>query len=103
MIKHIVLWKLKDEAEGRSKIENAHLMKTKLEALPLMISELNSVEVGVNIFDNKEASTCDLVLIAECDNEENLGKYALHPEHKKVVEFIVKVTCERRVVDYLSQ
>ena len=64
MIKHIVLWKLKDEAEGRSKIENAHLMKTKLEALPLMISELNSVEVGVNIFDNKEASTCDLVLIA---------------------------------------
>ena len=46
---------------------------------------------------------CDLVLIAECDNEENLGKYALHPEHKKVVEFIVKVTCERRVVDYLSR
>lgn len=101
MIKHIVLWKLKDEAEGRSKIENAHLMKTKLEALPLLISELNAVEVGINMFDNKEASISDLVLIAECDNEENLRKYALHPEHKNVVEFIVKVTCERRVVDYL--
>ena len=68
MIKHIVLWKLKDEAEGRSKIENAHLMKTKLEALPLLITELNAVEVGINMFDNKEASISDLVLIAECDN-----------------------------------
>ncbi len=28
MIKHIVMWKLKDEAEGNSKAENAQIIKT---------------------------------------------------------------------------
>lgn len=28
MIKHIVMWKLKDEAEGNSKDENAKIIKT---------------------------------------------------------------------------
>ena len=33
MIKHIVMWKLKDEAEGSDKQTNAKIMKSKLEAL----------------------------------------------------------------------
>lgn len=33
MIKHIVMWKLKDEAEGNSKAENAQIIKNSLEDL----------------------------------------------------------------------
>ena len=33
MIKHIVMWKLKEEAEGHSKEENAKLIKNMLEGL----------------------------------------------------------------------
>jgi hypothetical protein len=33
MIKHIVIWKLKEHAVGSPKIENARRMKTELEAM----------------------------------------------------------------------
>ena len=33
MIRHIVMWQLKDEAEGKSKQENAAIIKKSLEAL----------------------------------------------------------------------
>ena len=101
MIKHIVSWKLKDEAEGRSKEENAKLMREKLETMPFMISELNAVEVGIHMFEGKDDSICDVVLIAQFVNEEKFNAYELHPTHKKVVEFIRKVVSERRVIDYI--
>ena len=101
MIKHVVMWKLKEEAEGNSKAENAKLMKEKLESMPPLIPELDSVEVGVHMFEGGGDPICDIVLIAKCENEENLHAYAAHPEHKKVVDFILKVVNERRVVDYL--
>lgn len=102
MINHVVMWKLADIAEGRSKKENAELMKEKLESMPALIPELESVEVGQHIFEGVGDPICDIVLIAKCTNEENLHAYAAHPEHRKVVDFIQKVVIERRVVDYLT-
>ena len=102
MIKHIVLWKLKNEANGKSKLENATLMKVKLESMPALIPELYSVEVGLHIFDETSEPVCDIVLIAECENEEHLHAYSAHPEHKKVVDFILEVVEERRVIDFKS-
>ena len=46
MIKHLVFWKLKSEALGKTKQENAVLIKEKLEALDGKISGLISIEVG---------------------------------------------------------
>ncbi len=102
MIKHIVLWKLKNEANGKSKSENAALMKAKLESMSVHIPELHSVEVGLHMYDENSDMVCDVVLIAECENEEDLHAYSVHPEHKKVVEFIVEVVEERRVIDVKS-
>ncbi len=103
MINHVVMWKLKDEAVGKSKAENANLMKEKLESMPPLIEELESVEVGIHMFEGGGDPICDVVLIAKCENEESLHAYAAHPEHKKVVEFILKVVKERRVVDFVSE
>ena len=100
MITHVVMWKLKDEADGRSKAENAKLIKEKLESMPPVIPELVSVEVGIHMFEGGGDPICDVVLIAMCENEEKLHAYAAHPEHKKVVDFILKVVIERRVVDF---
>lgn len=94
------MWKLKDVAEGRSKAENAQKMKEKLESMPPLIPELDSVEVGIHMFDGGGDPICDIVLIAKCESEEYLHAYAAHPEHRKVVDFISKVVKERRVVDF---
>ena len=49
MIKHIVMWKLKESAEGRTKQENAWMIKQELEQLKGTIREIVSLEVGINI------------------------------------------------------
>lgn len=100
MIKHVVIWKLKEVAEGKTKQENADIMKELLEGLPAKISELDSAEVGINILKGDDDAISDLVLTTTCKDEEALKAYAVHPEHKKVVQFILKVVEERRVVDY---
>lgn len=103
MIKHVVMWKLKAEAEGRTSLENAQLMKQKLEAMPAVIEELGSAEVGLHMFEERDPATCDVVLITTCRDEEALKSYATHPEHLKVVNFIKQVVSERRVVDFKTE
>lgn len=100
MIKHVVMWKLKDIAEGKTKAENAEVMKELLEDLPSKIDQLDTAEVGINIIKGDSDAICDVVLTTTCENEEALQAYAVHPDHKKVVQFIMKVAEERRVVDY---
>jgi len=101
MIKHVVMWKLKDVAEGKTKAENAETMKNLLEGLPSKIEELESVEVGMNVLKGNEEAICDVVLTVSCASEQDLKVYAEHPDHQKVVSFIKKVVSERRVVDYV--
>lgn len=94
------MWKLKDIAEGKTRHENAEIMKELLEGLPAKIKELDSAEVGINILEGDDNAICDVVLTTECKDEEALKAYAVHPEHQIVVQFIKKVVEERRVVDY---
>ncbi|AUM96097.1 TPA: Dabb family protein [Clostridium botulinum] len=98
MIKHIVMWKLKEFAEGKSKLENANIIKTSLEDLQNRIDEVKLIEAGVNINDSKQAY--DVVLYSEFKNLEDLNLYQNHPDHLKVGEFINKVKEERIVTDY---
>src|SRR4030067_3116032 len=98
MIKHIVMFKLKDFAEGHSKGENLRELKILLEALKEKIPVVRCLEVGMNI--GKSASASDIVLYSEFDDMRALEYYRDHPEHIKAVEFITKVCSERRVVDY---
>lgn len=102
MIKHVVMWKLKDIAEGKTKAENAETMQKLLEGLPDKIEELISAEVGINILEGDGDAICDVVLTVACKDQDDLKAYADHPDHQKVVSFIKKVVNERRVVDYIQ-
>jgi hypothetical protein len=92
------MWKLKEVAEGKSKLENANTIKMKLENLQQKIKEAKLIEVGININDSKQAY--DVVLYSEFENLEDLNLYQNHPEHLKVGEFINKVKEDRIVADY---
>ena len=46
MIKHIVMWKLQDHAEGNNKRANALLMKEKLDAMTNLVPGMLKLEVG---------------------------------------------------------
>ncbi|MBM7870757.1 hypothetical protein JOC70_002251 [Clostridium pascui] len=98
MIKHIVMWKLREFAEGKEKQENAKIIKTGLENLQDKINELKFIEVGINV--NSSSQAYDVVLYSQFENMEDLDIYQNHPEHIKVAEFVKKVVNERVVVDY---
>jgi quinol monooxygenase YgiN len=98
MVKHIVFWKLKDEANGMSKAENAAAIKQKLEDLNGKIEGCIKLEVGFDFLHSAESA--DVVLYSEFENKEALDFYANHPLHKAVMPFIAEARSERRVVDY---
>lgn len=99
MVKHIVIWKLKDQAEGNDKETNARLLKEKLEALQGQIPGLLKIEVGIDFSDTE--SSGDIVLYSELESKEALENYQNHPLHKAVGAFVKEVQCERQMVDYI--
>ncbi len=98
MVKHIVIWKLKESAHGNSARENARVIKEMLESLNGRIPGLIRMEVGID-FSATETSG-DIVLYSEFDSRASLDAYQAHPEHKAVMPFIMEARSERRMVDY---
>lgn len=98
MVKHIVFWKLKDEANGMSKAENAAAIKQKIEALNGKIEGCIKLEIGFDFLHSAESA--DVILYSEFENKEALDFYANHPLHKAVMPFIAEARSERRVIDY---
>ena len=98
MIKHIVMFKLKENAEGGTAEENAAKCSQILMNLPSRIDFIRSMEVGINY--KASARALDLVLIAEFDTKEDLESYIIHPAHVAAADFIMKVRNDAYSVDY---
>lgn len=100
MFKHIVMWKLDDSLPDISKKENAGIIKSSLEKLPSLISQIVRYEVGINLQDGDR--TFDVVLVSEFHNQKDFEIYHSHSEHIKVVETIRELTVKTRFVDFIS-
>jgi len=98
MIKHIVVWRLKETAHCNTKEKNAVIIKEKLEALNGKIPGMIKLEVGINF--SEEENVSDIVLYSEFNSREELKNYQVHPEHKAIMPFIMEARSERRMVDY---
>ena len=98
MIKHIVMWRLKDTARGNSKSANAERVKEELEALQGRIPGLLSIEAGLDV--SATEASADVVLYSEFEDRQALAAYQAHPEHEAVKAFIGEVAARRWVVDY---
>lgn len=100
MIKHIVIWKLKEEANGNPKEENMLAMKSKLDALTTKVPGIKFLQVGLRGADSP-ANNDDVVLVSEFATWADLDTYNNHPEHLKVVEFVKSVVEKRTAVDFV--
>ncbi len=97
MIKHVVMWKLLPQAEGKSAGENARWMKESLESLMGVVPELLSCEVGINVKDGNY----DACLIATFESLEALNRYKDHPAHVAVSSYCKKVRESRVACDFI--
>lgn len=98
MIKHIVMWKLKDFAEGADKAANMEKMKQKLASCAKLVPGTLKFEVA--LAQPGLEATYDVVLYSEFDSKESLDAYADHPVHVAVKPFIGAVRLERQCMDY---
>lgn len=97
MVRHVVMWKFKNEAEGKTKLQNMETVREQLYALLPIIPEIKRMEIGFDV-TGSEASM-DLMLLTEFDTLETLKIYAVHPEHQKVATYVRKVVESRVVLD----
>jgi hypothetical protein len=100
MYKHLVLWKMKESANGMSRAELAAEVKSRLGSLVDVIPEIQEYEVGINI-GAYGASFFDVGLISAFENEEAFKRYCVYPEHDAVVAYIQSVTNAEEIVDYV--
>jgi heme-degrading monooxygenase HmoA len=100
MIRHVVLWKVKDQAMGLGKEALAREMKSRLETLPGRVPGIRFFQVGRQALPAALETESDLVLVSDFDDLAALKAYAEHPEHLKVVDFVKQAAAERRVVDF---
>jgi len=98
MIKHIVVWRLHDTAEGNSKEENLVKAAAMLEGLNGKIPGLIKLEMGKDV--SRGDFSGDLVLYSEFESTDALAVYQKHPLHIEAAKFVSVISAERTVVDY---
>lgn len=99
MIKHIVIWKIKETETVEEKAEIANEIKAKLMALKGKISQLIDIEVGINL-DKDFPANNDVVLVSTFNSVEDLNEYQVHPDHVAAGGYIKANVCSRVAVDY---
>lgn len=97
MVKHIVMFKLKDDAPADKKLAAMNNFKEAIEALPAKISVIRKIEVGLNI---NPAETWNIALYSEFDTLEDVKYYATHSDHVAAGKLIAEVKESRACVDY---
>ena len=94
MVKHIILWQLKDEFSAEEKETIKAGIKEGLEELQGKIPGLIDIKVQIT---GLPSSNADLMLDSTFENEEALKGYAIHPEHVAVANGKVRPFTKTRV------
>lgn len=97
MVKHIVLFQLKETLSPEEKLKVANDFKTAIEALPATIPYMRKVFVGLNI---NSAEKWDICLESEFDSMEDVNAYAVHPDHKAASAGLKDCRQDRACVDF---
>ncbi|MBE5730329.1 MAG: Dabb family protein [Clostridia bacterium] len=93
MVKHIVMYKLKDRSNADEMIARFLSMRGKIDVL-------RSLHAGKD--EIKSARAYDVALVCEFDSLEDLNIYAEHPVHLPVKEYVHSVIAEAHSVDFIE-
>ncbi|SFG30142.1 Stress responsive A/B Barrel Domain [Lachnospiraceae bacterium C7] len=98
MVKHVILWQLKDELSEQEKNDIKKGIKEGLEGLVGVVPGLKEVVVRI---DGLETSNADVMLDCLLEDEQSLKGYAVHKKHVEVANSKVRPYTKTRVcMDY---
>lgn len=96
MVKHVILWKLKEEVANKDEVKAA--IKEGLEGLKGKIPGLTDIKV---ITEGLDSSNTDLMLDSSFESADALKGYSVHPAHVEVADTKVRpFTSVRSCFDY---
>ena len=126
--KHIVMWKFKEQHNGKSALENARWMTEQLAGLVGVVPELLSAEVGISpaleqaatVPSNAAADAAaqsnaaavpapaasgeyDACLLSTFASPEALAAYKVHPKHKAISAYCKEARLKRLAFDWWSE
>lgn len=99
MVRHIVWWTLKDQADGRTADENVwHIQQASamLHGLPW----INTIEV-CNKVQPSTTVPANVVLTVTLNDMEALENYHKDPVHVQFAQMVDKLADSRNVIDYV--
>lgn len=98
MVKHVILWQLKDELSAKEKKAVQKSIKEGLEGLAGKIPGLLDIQVHI---EGLASSNADVMLDSSFEDEASLKGYAVHPDHVAVADGKVRPYTKTRVcLDY---
>lgn len=100
MINHIVMWKLKEHAEGADRRTNARKMKTLLDDCAGIVPGI--VAFRTVLAEEGLEATCDVMLVSAFTSQAALDAYQSHPQHQALKPFFSAVREGRHCMDYLE-
>ena len=87
MVKHVIIWTLRDELTAEEKTEIKKGIKEGLEGLKGKVPGIVDIKVNINAL---ESSNADLMLDSTFEDEAALKGYSVHPEHVAVADTKVR-------------
>ncbi len=98
MVKHIILWKIKEDKTEEEKEQIRAGVKAGLEGLKGKIPGLIDIKVQT---ERLSSSNADVMLDSTFEDEASLKGYAVHKDHVKVADNNVRPYMEVRMcIDY---
>lgn len=99
MVKHIILWKLRDDLSSAEKETVKQGIKAGLEGLKGQVPGL--VDIHVHVDGRLDSSNADVMLDSTLESPEALRGYAVHPAHVAVADSKVRpFTAVRTCLDF---
>lgn len=97
MVKHIIIWTLKEMPEDeKTKVMKG--IKSGLEGLKGVVPQIKDIKV---VIDHLPSSTGDLMLDSTFESAEDLAGYSKHPSHVAVAnEKVRPYTANRACLDF---
>lgn len=87
MIRHIVMFKFKETACGKTKAENLRAARERMLAMRGVIPEIREMQVYLGA-EGAAQGNYDYVLVSDFDSLEDLARYQAHPVHVAFGQYV---------------
>ena len=101
ILKHIVMWKSLDNAEGKTKAANMRFSAENLRTLVGVAPTLLRLSVGEDVLGSP--ASFDMALVADFKSVEDMLAYRDFPRHAEISNYIRRVISDRKVVDFFIE